>query len=174
MTLVYGLVFGILFGILLQKAQVLRYDKQVGAMRFLDMTIFKFMLTAIIVSMVGIYLLRDMGLVKLSVKGTSIGALIVGGSLFGVGWGLLGYCPGTAIGAVGEGRFDGFWGILGMLAGGALYAAFYPFMKAHVIPLGNYGKITLPEVLGVSPWLVIVVFALIVVGMFVLFEKKDL
>ena len=173
MTLGYGLITGIFFGVLLQKAQVLRYDKQVGAMRFLDMTIFKFMLSSIIISAIGIYLLKDLGLIKLSVKGTSIGAQLVGGSLFGIGWGLLGYCPGTAVGAVGEGRLDALWGILGMLCGAALYAEVYPFMKAKIIPLGNYGKLTLPQALGVSHWLVIVVFALIVLSIFYLFEKKN-
>lgn len=172
MTLGYGLICGIIFGILLQKAQVLRYDKQVGAMRFLDMTIFKFMLSSIIVSAIGIYLLKDMGLIKLSVKGTSIGAQLVGGSLFGIGWGLLGYCPGTAVGAVGEGRVDALWGILGMLCGAALYAEAYPFLKTKIITLGNYGKITLPQVLGVSHWLVIALFAIVTVAMFILFEKK--
>ncbi len=172
MNLGYGLITGIFFGIFLQKAQVLRYDKQVGAMRFLDMTIFKFMLSSIIVSAIGIYLLKDLGLIKLSVKGTSIGAQLLGGSLFGIGWGLLGYCPGTAVGAVGEGRIDALWGILGMLCGAALYAEAYPFMKAKIISLGNYGKLTLPQILDVSHWLVIVVFALIVLAMFYLFEKK--
>jgi len=172
MTLGYGLITGIFFGIFLQKAQVLRYDKQVGAMRFLDMTIFKFMLTSIIVSAVGIYFLKDLGLVKLSVKGTSIGAQLLGGSIFGIGWGILGYCPGTAVGAVGEGRIDALWGIAGMLCGAALYAEAYPFMKAKIIPLGNYGKITLPQALGVNHWLVIIAFALITLGMFIFFEKK--
>ena len=77
MNLGYGLITGILFGILLQKAQVLRYDKQVGAMRFIDMTIFKFMLSSIIVSAVGLYLLKDAGLIKMSIKGTSIGGQLL-------------------------------------------------------------------------------------------------
>ncbi len=172
MNLGYGLICGIIFGFLLQKAEVLRYDKQVGAMRFLDMTIFKFMLSSIIVSAIGIYILKDMGIIKFSVKGTLIGAQLLGGSLFGIGWGLLGYCPGTAVGAVGEGRIDALWGIFGMLCGAALYAKTYPFMKAKIIPLGNYGKVTLPQALGVSHWLVIIIFALITIAMFILFEKK--
>jgi len=174
MTLIYGLITGILFGIFLQKAQILRYDKQIGAMRFIDMSIFKFMLSAIIVAAVGIYILKDFNLIKLSVKGTSVGAQLIGGSLFGIGWGILGYCPGTAIGAVAEGRIDAVWGIFGMLCGAALYAEAYPFMKTHIIPLGNYGKITLPQILEISPGLAIAVFALIVMAMFCLFEKKNL
>jgi hypothetical protein len=174
MSLVYGFVTGILFGILLQRAEVLRFDRQVGALRLIDMTIFKFMLSAIVVGAVGVYLLKDMGLVGLSLKGTSLGAQVLGGSLFGIGWAILGYCPGTAGGALGEGRTDAAWGLLGMLCGGALYAWAYPFMKANIIPIGNFGKITLPQVLGINHWIVIVVFAIVVVSFFRLFEKKSL
>jgi hypothetical protein len=53
--LVYGLITGILFGFLLQRGQVLRYDKQLGALRLLDMTIVKFMLSSVLVAMVGVY-----------------------------------------------------------------------------------------------------------------------
>ena len=41
--LTLGLATGIAFGFLLQKGRVLRFGKQVGAMLFKDMTIFKFM-----------------------------------------------------------------------------------------------------------------------------------
>ena len=66
--LMYGLVTGILFGFLLQKGRVLRYDKQIGALRLQDMTIVKFMLSAIVVGMIGTYLLVDLGMAKLSIK----------------------------------------------------------------------------------------------------------
>lgn len=174
MSLMYGLVTGILFGILLQKAEVLRFDKQVGALRLMDMTIFKFMLSAIAVGVVGIYLLKDLGLIKLSLKGTSIGAQVLGGTLFGIGWAILGYCPGTAGGALGEGRIDAIWGILGMLFGGGIYALAYPFFKANVISLGNFGKITLPQILGVNNWIIVVVFVAFIIFMFGFFEKKAL
>ena len=174
MSLVYGVVSGILFGILLQRAEVLRYDRQVGALRLMDMTIFKFMLSAILVAAVGIYALKDLGLVALNLKATGVGAQIVGGTLFGIGWGLLGYCPGTAGGALGEGRLDAFWGLLGMLAGGGLYAAVYPALKATVLGLGNLGKVTLPQVAGVSHWVVIIAMAALFLAMFRLFEKKGL
>jgi uncharacterized protein len=150
----------------------LRYDKQIGALRLLDMTIIKFMLTAIFVGAVGIYILKDLGLAKLSIKATILGAAVIGGLLFGIGWGLLGYCPGTAVGAVGEGRWDGLWGVLGMLAGAALYAEAFPLMKATVLTWGNLGKITLPEVLGVNHWVVIPVFILAGIALFLFFENS--
>lgn len=172
--LIYGLITGILFGFFLQRGQVLRYDKQIGALRLIDMTILKFMLTAIFVGAVGIYLLSDMELAKLSVKPTILGATITGGLIFGIGWGLLGYCPGTSIGAIGEGRWDGIWGVFGMLAGGAIYAEVFPFMKTTLLAMGDLGKITVPGVLGVNHWLVIPVFVLACIGLFMFFEKKKL
>jgi hypothetical protein len=172
--LFYGLITGVLFGFLLQKGRVLRYDKQLGALRLLDMTIVKFMLSSILVSMVGIYLLKDLGLAKLAVKPTVLGGNILGGLIFGMGWGLLGYCPGTAVGALGEGRWDALWGILGMLAGAGLYAEAYPFLQKNVLTWGNLGKITLPQILGVNPWFVILLFVLGALALFRWFEKKGL
>lgn len=172
--LVYGLITGMLFGFFLQKALVLRYDKQLGALRLIDMTIVKFMFSTILVGMVGVYLLRDLGLVKLSLKPTILGGNIVGGLIFGLGWGLLGYCPGTSAGALGEGRWDAVWGILGMLAGAALYAEAYPFFKGTLLTWGDYGKITIPQVLGVSPWVIIPFFLAGGIALFWWFEKKGL
>lgn len=172
--LIYGLITGILFGIFLQRGKVLRYDKQIGALRLIDMTILKFMLTAVFVGSVGIYLLTDLGLAKLSIKTTVLGATIIGGLLFGLGWGLLGYCPGTSMGAIGEGRWDGLWGVLGMLVGAAIYAEAYPLMKRTVLTWGDLGKITVPGILGINHWIVIILFVAAGVGIFFWFEKKQL
>jgi len=170
--LLYGLGTGILFGLLLQKARVIRYDRQLAALRFQDMTIVKFMLSSVLTGMVGVYLLHDLGLVKLSIKTTILGGNIIGGLLFGLGWGLVGYCPGTSAGALGEGRWDALWAILGMLAGAALFAESFPLLSRTVLTWGNLGKITLPQVLGINHWLVI---AFLVAGgllLFRWFEKK--
>jgi uncharacterized membrane protein YedE/YeeE len=172
--LIYGLVTGFLFGFLLQKGRVLRYDKQLGALRLLDMTIVKFMLSSVIVGMVGIYLLHDFGLAKLSIKTTILGSTIIGALIFGLGWGLLGYCPGTSMGAVGEGRWDAVWGILGMIVGAGLFAEAYPMLKETVYTWGNLGKITLPQMLGINHWVIIPIFIGFALLLFRWFEKKGL
>ncbi len=173
-SLIYGLITGLLFGFLLQKGRVLRYDKQLGALRLKDMTIVKFMLSSVIVGMVGIYLLHDLGLVKLSIKATILGPVIIGGLIFGLGWGLLGYCPGTSMGALGEGRWDAVWGILGMIVGAGLFAEAYPVLKETIYKWGNLGKITLPQVLGVNHWVIIPLFVVGAVFLFRWLEKKGL
>lgn len=172
--LIYGLITGIIFGFFLQKGQVLRYDKQVGALRLQDFTIVKFMLSSVIVSMVGIYLLLDLGLIELSIKGTSLGANVLGGLIFGIGWALVGYCPATGVGALGEGRYDSAFGLVGMLVGAAVYAEVYPVLKNTVLTWGNLGKITLHGVLGINHWIVIIVLVVLFVVMFRWFEKKNL
>lgn len=172
--LFYGLITGILFGFLLQKGRVLRYDKQLGALLLKDMTIIKFMLTSVIVAMVGTYLLVDLELAKLSIKATILGANIIGGILFGLGWGLLGYCPGTSAGALGEGRWDSLWGIAGMLVGAGLYAEAFPTMKATVLTWGNFGKITVPQLLGINHWIIIIPIVAGTLFLFRWLEKKGL
>jgi uncharacterized membrane protein YedE/YeeE len=172
--LTYGLFTGVLFGIFLQKAQVIRYDKQLGALRLMDMTIVKFMLSGILVAMAGIYLLQDLGLAKLSVKPTILGGNILGGLIFGAGWGVLGYCPGTSAGALGEGRWDAAWGILGMLVGAAIFAEAYPGLKKTMLTWGDFGKITLPQVLGINHWVIIVLFIIGGLALFWWFEKRGL
>ncbi|NCW90187.1 MAG: YeeE/YedE family protein [Rhodocyclales bacterium] len=169
-----GLVTGIGFGFLLQRGRVLRFGKQVGAMLFRDMTIFKFMLSAIIVGMFGILVLSDQGIITQSHKPMNVGAIMVGGALFGIGWAVMGFCPGTAVGAVGEGRWHAVFGIIGMLIGAAVYAQLYPFFKATVLSWADFGKISLPQALGVSPWVVAIGFTIISLIMFRLFEKKGL
>ena len=172
--LLLGLIVGITFGVLLQQGRVLRFEKQVGAMLLKDMTIVKFMLSAIIVGTVGINLLVSAGVVALKIKATHVAANLIGSLLFGTGWAIMGYCPGTSVGALGEGRWHAVWAILGMLVGAGIYAEVYPAMKGSVLNWGAFGKLTLPQVLGVSPWIVIPIFVACILFVFVWFEKKKL
>jgi len=169
-----GLLTGVLFGFLLQKGRVLRFDKQVGAMLLQDMTILKFMLSAILVGMIGIHLLSDLGILKLSHKPMNIGAVVLGGILFGAGWAVMGFCPGTSVGALGEGRWHAIFAIAGMLGGAVLYAELYPYLTTTVLAWKDYGKIGLPAALGVSHWLIIPVACALYIGLFAWFERKNL
>jgi len=169
-----GLITGVIFGFLLQKGRVLRFDKQVGAMRLNDMTILKFMLSAILVGMVGIHLLSDNGIITLSHKPMNVGAVILGGLLFGLGWSVMGFCPGTSVGALGEGRWHAVFAVIGMIIGAAIFAELYPFFSTTVLAWKDFGKISLPEILNVSHWVIIPIFWVIVIALFSFFEKKGL
>lgn len=169
-----GLLTGMAFGFLLQKGRVLRFEKQVGAMRLTDMTILKFMLSAILVGTVGVHLLSGRGAIALSHKPMNVGAVVCGGILFGAGWAVMGFCPGTSLGALGEGRWHAIFAVVGMVFGAALYARLFPVLNSTVLAWKDFGKIALPQVLGVSPWLVIAVLWAGTIGLFVWFEQRGL
>lgn len=167
--LVLGLLFGVVFGFLLQKGGVARFEVLMGQFLLTDFTVIKVMLTAIIVGMIGIFSLRALGLVELHVKPTRYAAQIAGGLLFGVGLGLLGYCPGTGVVALGQGQYDAVAGILGLLAGSYLYAETSGHLGSTIENIGNRGRIMLPDVLGMRLAVFLVFFVpLLVLGLFVM------
>ncbi|MFO7936905.1 MAG: YeeE/YedE family protein, partial [Kiritimatiellia bacterium] len=64
MELVLGCVTGALFGLLLQKAGVLRFEKQVGFLLFRDVAVLQFMISAVLVGSVGLYICKEQGLIE--------------------------------------------------------------------------------------------------------------
>jgi uncharacterized protein len=46
--------------------------------------------------------------------------LLLGSAIFGVGWGLAGYCPGPALVGLAAGRHEAFYFVPAMIAGGLL------------------------------------------------------
>jgi len=151
--LVLGLVTGIAFGFILQKGQALKFHKIIDALRLRDFTIWKLIFTAIGVGMIGIYGMNGLGLANLQIKPTILSANLLGGLIFGAGFALLGFCPGTCVGAAGEGRLDGLTsGVVGLLIGAGLYSEVYPYLLPRFLKLGALGKVTLPQLLGLGVW----------------------
>lgn len=173
-TILLGAFTGLVFGFLLQKGGVTRYNVIVNQFRFRDFTVLKTMLTAIVVGAIGIYAMLQLGMITgLKVKGAEIAMNAVGGLIFGVGMVLLGYCPGTALAAVGQGSRDALVGILGAIVGAAVYAEVYPTLARTLEPLGSLGKITLADAAHVSPWWLIVALAIIAVALFTWLERRE-
>lgn len=148
--LILGLVFGLAFGFLLQKGGVAKYHILIGSLLLEDLTVFKVMLTAIAVGCIGIFSLYGMGLVQLHVKPTRYAANIVGGLIFGVGFALMGYCPGTGAAALGQGNADAIAGVIGLMLGSYLFAEASGWLDATLMKVGDRGKLMLHEVVGLS------------------------
>lgn len=159
LTLLLGGLTGMVFGFLLQRGGVTRFRVILGQFLLKDFTVLKVMLTAVVVGGVGIYGMRAMGLdVPLHVKDAALLGNALGGAIFGVGMAVLGYCPGTGVAAIGEGSRHAIPGVLGMIAGAAVYAEVYPWMKSEILDVGTMGKATLESVSGLSPaWLIALV-----------------
>lgn len=162
---VIGLVVGIAFGFLLQKGGVTRYDVIIGQLLLVDYTVIKVMLTAMMTGGLLVYGLRSIGWAELHPKAGSLGSSALGGLIFGIGFGILGYCPGTVAGAIGQGSLDAlFGGLPGILIGTGLYAEIYPKLEGRILGRGYFGTVTLPELLKVNPWVVLIP-AVILLGM---------
>jgi uncharacterized membrane protein YedE/YeeE len=84
--IVAALVLGIGFGFSLQKAGLTQYHKIVNVFRFTDLAVLKFMMTALIVAMAGLFGLDALGLIALPVPPqTYIVGNLLGGMIFGIG-----------------------------------------------------------------------------------------
>jgi len=92
MTTVITIALGILFGFSLNKAGLTKYHKIVNVFRFTDMAVLQFMMTALVVAMSGLYILRGVGAITFpNVPATYIIGNLVGGLIFGIGMALTGY-----------------------------------------------------------------------------------
>jgi len=175
LQLLIGFLAGIAFGFLLQKGGVTKYDVILGQLLLTDFTVVKVMLSAVITGMLGAHLLRSAGLARLHPKAGSVGSSVVGGLIFGVGFAVLGYCPGTLAGAVGNGFMDAlFGGIPGILIGAGLFAALYPRLNAVILKRGFFGDVSLPQLLGVNPWVAVIPVAALLTGLLLWIESAGL
>jgi len=92
MNYVIAIVLGVFFGFSLNKAGLTKYNKVVNVFRLNDLAVLKFMMTAVVVAMIGLYGLRGLGLVTFpAVPATYVVGNVVGGLIFGVGMALAGY-----------------------------------------------------------------------------------
>lgn len=158
--LIVGAMFGLVFGFLLQKGGVGKYNVLIGQLLLQDWTVVKIMLTAIVVGMIGIFPLHHFAKVNLHIKPTRIGANIIGGLIFGAGFALVGYCPGTAAAALGQGSWDALFGMAGLIAGSWLFAELSGWTKGTIEKWGDLGKVQLSDLLPVPRGVFVVGFAL--------------
>ncbi len=92
MNYVVPIVLGVMFGFSLNKAGLTKYHRIANQFRFKDMMVMKYIMTALAVAMVGLYVLRGLGLVTFpAAPATYIVGNLVGGLIFGIGMSLVGY-----------------------------------------------------------------------------------
>ena len=169
--LVLAVVFGAAFGFLLHRGRVANYDTIVRQFLLRDFTVIKIMITAIVVGGIGVFALVQYGYAQFHVKPADLLAISLGAAIFGVGMVLYGYCPGTALAAIGGGSLHALIGAGGMLVGGALYALSFDWVKANILPVGAMGKMQLPQLLGIGAPMIFAVLAVAAFLAFALIER---
>ncbi len=131
---------GMIFGFLLSRAGFSDYDLFMDMFLFTNLKLVWTMFTAIGVAMVLMSLIRKFRPrsltgepVRIKTKPLHRGTLI-GGVIFGAGWGMSGACPGTVLAQLGEGKILALFTFTGIAFGVYLFALVYPQLKKSGIP----------------------------------------
>ena len=151
-ALLLAVVIGIGFGFFLEQAGFGSSVKLAQQFYLRDLTVFKVMFTAIVTGMLGLFWLSWLGFVDLSlirVLPTYLVPQLVGGLVFGIGFVMGGYCPGTCCVAAVTGRMDGWMHLTGMFAGIVLFGELFPVMGDWYSST-PMGEITLSQVFDLS------------------------
>lgn len=151
-SLFIALLLGAGFGFCLERAGFGSARKLTAVFYLYDMAVVKVMFTAIVTAMVGLFVLSAMGWMDLSelyIEPTNLAAQALGGLVFGAGFIVGGYCPGTSIAALATGRKDAMAFALGMLVGVTAFAEFTPGIEDW-IKQGSLGEMTLPGLTGIG------------------------
>ena len=175
-TFVLPIFLGIFFGFSLNKAGLTKYHKIVNVFRLTDLAVLKFMMTALVVAMAGLYTLRGLGLLTFpAVPATYIVGNLVGGLIFGVGMSMAGFCPGTCAAGAGEGKLDYIIpGFLGFLVGAIIYGLTYAQVFPKISAIANLGGVVIPDLWKLSPYLTVVTFGLMAVLLFYFIDRMGL
>ena len=150
--LAIALALGVGFGFALERAGFGSARKLTAVFYLRDMAVVKVMFTAVVTAMGGLFVLSSLGqldLAELYIESTNAMAQLAGGLLFGAGFVLGGYCPGTSVAGIATGRKDALAFALGMLAGVWAYAEFTPQLDDWY-QSAALSERTLPSVTGVG------------------------
>jgi len=149
-TLITGFFIGCAFGAILYLGGATSYRRIMGTLLLKDMWIIKLMATAIGVGTLGIYVLDIGNLAHFSIKPVYVWGIVLGGAIFGIGWAISGYCPGTCLVATAEGKKDALFTLLGALSGAFIFSLLFPTIEALLIENANFGALTLEHLIGVQ------------------------
>lgn len=147
-----SLLIGMAFGFFLERAGFGSSRKLTGVFYFRDMTVIKVMFTAVITSALGLTCCIVLGWITIEgiyLMPTVYGAYIVGGLIFGVGFVMGGWCPGTAATGVASGKIDALIFLLGAVIGSALFNEMFGLIKP-LYESGQRGVVFIYDTLGMS------------------------
>lgn len=173
--MIAAFLIGIAFGACLERSGLGSARKLMGQFTLRDLAVFKVMFSAIVTAMLGLFWLSSFGLVDLSrvyVPETFLVPQLVGGVIFGAGFAIAGLCPGTSCVAAATGRGDGLAAMLGMLGGVLVTGALMPRIELFYTSTSR-GAATLPQLLGASDGVVILVVVAMALGGFALTHRIE-
>ena len=128
-----ALAIGLFFGLALERSGFGSSRRLAGIFYFKDMAVMKVMFTALITAMLGLNLFVAAGLIdpatQIYYMKTYYGAHILGGLLFGIGFVMSGWCPGTAAVGLASGKLDALVFLVGAIIGSIAFNELFPLIK---------------------------------------------
>ncbi|NUQ62082.1 MAG: YeeE/YedE family protein [Pirellulales bacterium] len=177
-----ALVIGMAFGFVLERAGFGSSRKLAGIFYFKDMTVLKVMFTAVITAMLGLSYALALGWISpdhVYALPTVYPAQIAGGLLFGVGFVMSGWCPGTGAVGVASGKLDAVVFLMGVVLGSIGFNEVFGAMRAVGLVPGTHDSAVLGEpaepqsAFGMSRPLFALLFTFMAVGAFRLAEWAE-
>lgn len=168
-------LLGFGFGFVLERAGFGNAKTLAGQWYGYNFAVLRVMFTAIVTAMVGLFGLHYLGVVDLSqvyVNETFIWPQLVGGLIFGMGFVIGQYCPGTAVVACATGKIDAMIYMLGFAFGLVAFFVVYPKLEAFYLSSAK-GRVLLPETLHVSAGVVVLGVVVMALGAFALTHVLD-
>lgn len=161
-----GLAVGLAFGYALQRGRFCTNTGFRDALMIRDDTLLRAWALAVVVQLVGVTALAGGGWLPLTVPPLWLGANLLGGLAFGVGMVLAGGCSSGTCYRVGEGMAGSVLALIGFGVGIVVMAvgALAPLQAALRRPLStpDGDAPTLPGLLGVDPWWVVLPLVVLV------------
>ena len=164
----FAILAGFAFGFVLERAGFGSSRKLAAQFYLRDMTVLKVMFSAIVTAMLGLVVLRAVGLVDMDaiyVNPTFLGPQVVGGLVFGVGFAIGGYCPGTSVVAAATGKLDAVAFLAGAGLGILGFARSYPAIERFATSGGGKRQF-LTDFLHLPYAVVAILVTLLALGMF--------
>jgi uncharacterized membrane protein YedE/YeeE len=165
-----ALLLGFGFGFFLEKAGFGNARTLAGQWYGYDFAVLRVMFTAIVVAMIGLFGLAAAGVVDLGqvyVNETFLWPQIVGGLIFGFGFVIGEYCPGTALVGCATGKIDAMAYLGGFFAGLVGFFFVFPLLEGFY-DSSSLGRVLLPDALGVPAGVVVLGVVVIALGAFAL------
>jgi hypothetical protein len=147
--LLLGALTGAAFGAVLAASGLSNPRLIIGMLRLKDLRLLKLLVTAIAAGILGVAVLDALGAAHLAVKPLHVLAVLSGGVVFGIGFAISGYCPGTSLAAAAEGRRDALFAVAGGLLGTAAFAFSYAWLRPLLVEPLSFGAPTVHSWLGV-------------------------
>ncbi len=150
--LVLALIVGSAFGFWLERAGFGSSRKLTAIFYLRDFAVLKVMFSAMVTAALGLQALSALGYVDLGalyVPESIVWPQLAGGLLFGVGFVVGGWCPGTATVGVASGKIDAVVFLLGAGIGSLTFAGLEPRL-GDFLQAGTCSVSSLPQQLGIS------------------------